>query len=65
VLTKRANERGTMVGMFFGFVTNFCIWQFTKIPFTWYVPLGVAMTFTVGYVASIAFGDTPKELQRG
>ena len=65
VLTKRANERGTMVGMFFGFVTNFCIWQFTKIPFTWYVPLGVAMTFAVGYVASIAFGDTPKELERG
>jgi Na+/proline symporter len=65
VLTKKANERGTMVGLFCGFVTNFCIWQFTKIPFTWYVPLGVAMTFGVGYIASLVFGDVPKELQRG
>lgn len=65
VLTRKANERGTMVGLFCGFVTNLCIWQFTKIPFTWYVPLGVAMTFTVGYIASLAFGDAPKELQHG
>ena len=61
VLTKRANEPGAMVGFFCGFVTNFCIWQFTKIPWTWYVPLGVAMTFSVGYVASIAFGGPRRE----
>jgi SSS family solute:Na+ symporter len=61
VLTKRANERGTMVGMFFGFVTNLCIWQFTAIPWTWYVPLGVAMTFSVGYVASLAYGPPRQE----
>ncbi len=55
VLTRRSNERGAMAGMFCGFVANFLIWRLTKIPFTWYVPLGVAMTFTVGYVASLAF----------
>src|SRR6185312_7908556 len=62
VLTKRANERGTMVGMFCGFVTNLFIWQFvSKVPWTWYVPLGVAMTFSVGYLASLAFGGLRPE----
>ena len=61
VLTKKANENGAMVGFFCGFVTNFCIWQFTKIPWTWYVPLGVAMTFSVGYLASFAFDGPRRE----
>jgi solute:Na+ symporter, SSS family len=53
VLTKRANERGAMVGLFVGFSLNLYIWQFTKIPFTWYVMIGSAVTFTVGLLASL------------
>lgn len=57
VLTRKANEPGTMVGLFVGFATNFYIWRATKIPFTWYVPLGVTVTFTVGYLFSMFLRD--------
>jgi len=76
VLTRRANERGSMIGMAVGFLANVYIWQgsavlqwlqrstglpFTAlalsrpIPFTWYVLLGSAITFAVGYSSSLLF----------
>jgi solute:Na+ symporter, SSS family len=57
VLTKRATERGTMVGMFVGFCLNLYIWQFTKVPFTWYVMIGSIVTFIVGMLASLVLRD--------
>jgi Na+/proline symporter len=59
VLTKRANERGAMAGMFVGFFLNLYIWQFTKIPFTWYVMIGSAVTFSVGWIASVLLERKP------
>ncbi len=53
VLTKRATERGAMVGMLCGFIANVYLWQFTKVPFTWYVALGSILTFVVGYASSL------------
>ena len=53
VLTKRANELGSMVGMLFGFALEFYLWMWTKVPWTWYVPMGTAVTFAVGYAASV------------
>ena len=53
VLTRRASERGAMIGMLCGFLLNLYLWLGTTIPFTWYVVLGSAVTFTVGYAASI------------
>ncbi len=55
VLTAKATENGAMVGMLCGFVTNIYLWQFTKVPFTWYVALGSAVTFAVGYASSRLF----------
>ncbi len=52
VLTRRASESGAMVGMVCGFALNLFLWQFTRVPFTWYVPLGSIFTFVVGYGAS-------------
>jgi Na+/proline symporter len=57
VLTERATETGAMVGFFVGFFLNLYVWQFTKIPFTWYVMIGSAVTFAVGYIFSIIIGD--------
>jgi len=38
------------------------LWQFTKVPFTWYVAIGSIFTFTVGYLASLMFpSDQTKE----
>jgi SSS family transporter len=77
VLTRTATERGTMVGMFCGFVFNLYLWQEQNlwrlispvtgfslalprpVPWTWYVTLGVAMTFSVGYAASKIMSPEP------
>jgi solute:Na+ symporter, SSS family len=54
VLTRRANQRGAMAGMLFGFVTELYLWLFTHVPWTWWVVIGTCVTFAVGYVASFA-----------
>jgi solute:Na+ symporter, SSS family len=51
VLTKRANQRGAMVGMLFGFSTELYLWQ-AHVPWTWWVLIGTAMTFAIGYAVS-------------
>ncbi len=53
VLTRKASERGAMVGMLCGFLLNLYLWQFTKVPFTWYVALGSITTFMIGYGTSL------------
>ena len=53
VLTRKASERGAMVGMLCGFLLNLYLWQFTKVPFTWYVAVGCIVTFAIGYGASL------------
>jgi len=57
VLTRRANERGAMVGMACGFAANLYIWLATTIPWTWYVTIGTLITFGIGYVTSFMFGE--------
>jgi SSS family solute:Na+ symporter len=51
VLTRRANERGAMVGMLFGFGIELYLWG-THVPWTWWVMIGTMVTFAVGYIAS-------------
>ncbi len=72
VLTRRANESGTIVGMIFGFAMNVVLWlqphalrfsftgyafTFPKIAWTWYVIFGAVFTFLVGYLASFFFSS--------
>src|SRR5271170_2833630 len=52
VLTKRANQRGAMLGMFCGFLTELYVWLGTRVPWTWYVLIGTVVTFAVGYFSS-------------
>jgi SSS family transporter len=61
VLAKRATELGSMVGMICGFAFNIYLWQFTKISFTWWVAFGSALTFAVGYIASLALPSQPSQ----
>ena len=53
VLTRRANQRGAMAGMLVGFSVGLYLWQWTHVPWTWWVPLGTAVTFGIGYAASL------------
>jgi Na+/proline symporter len=53
VLTRKANQRGAMLGMLFGFCTELYLWRI-HLPWTWWVILGTAVTFIVGYGLSLA-----------
>jgi SSS family solute:Na+ symporter len=53
VLTGRARQNGAMIGMLCGFVVEVYLWGWTRVPFTWYVAIGTAVTFAVGYAASL------------
>ncbi len=52
VLTRRANQRGAMVGMLFGFGVELYLWQWTHVPWTWWVMIGTVVTFGVGLATS-------------
>jgi SSS family transporter len=52
VLTRRANQRGAMIGMLFGLVAELYLWRGTMVPWTWWVMIGTGVTFAVGYGAS-------------
>ena len=53
LLTKRVGEVAAMVGMSAGLATTLYIKFFTPIAWTWYVLIGTAMTFGVGYTISM------------
>ena len=57
VLSKTASERGAMAGMLTGFALNIYLWQFTRVPFTWYVVFGSITTLLIGFGASLLMPD--------
>jgi len=56
VLTKRANQRGAMIGMLFGFATELYLWRM-QVPWTWWVVIGTMVTFAVGFAASLSMRE--------
>jgi SSS family solute:Na+ symporter len=56
VLTKKANEKGSILGMALGLVSMLAVWYFSTIAFTWYVLIGTVITFCSGFAASLYFG---------
>jgi len=54
VLTRRATQPGAIAGMAAGFATMLYLHLATKTAWTWYVVLVTLVTFTVGYLASLA-----------
>ncbi|HLH03129.1 MAG TPA: sodium:solute symporter [Bryobacteraceae bacterium] len=54
VLTKRANESGAIAGMCAGFAVTLLVR--TEVAYTWYVLIGSAATFLVGYAFSFVAG---------
>src|ERR1700733_15006392 len=60
VLTRRANQFGAMWGMLCGLGLELYLWLWTHVPWTWWIPLGTAVTFAVGWIASVlAVGNNP------
>jgi SSS family solute:Na+ symporter len=59
ILTRKANQRGSMVGMLFGFSTELYLWR-ARVPWTWWVIIGTMVTFAVGYIVSLLIPEQPK-----
>jgi solute:Na+ symporter, SSS family len=53
VLTRRANATGAIAGMAVSAAAMLAIWWTTKLAWTWYVLVGTAICFGVGYVLSV------------
>ncbi len=60
VLTRRANQLGSAIGMLCGFVIEVYLWKFTAVPWTWWVAIGTLTTFSVGYAMSSLLPDKVK-----
>lgn len=52
LLTRKATETGAMWGMSAGLAMTLYVRVFTPIAWTWYILIGTAVTFAVGYVSS-------------
>ena len=60
VLTKRANQRGAVVGMLCGLAMELYLWIGSQVAFTWWVAIGTCVTFAVGYTASVLLSNESK-----
>lgn len=61
VLTKKANQKGSIVGMAVGLVSMLFVWYFNAVAWTWFVLIGTVITFVIGYATSLCFGRLQTE----
>jgi SSS family solute:Na+ symporter len=67
VLTTRATPTGVIAGMTVSTASMIVIWAATKLAWTWYVLVGCAICWTVGYVFSTATAgrrDAARDVRR-
>src|SRR5205814_7855092 len=73
VLTRRANESGTLVGMACGLALNIYLWLGansvarllgTRIAYTWFVPIGTIVTFSIGYAVSLLLAKLARKIEQ-
>jgi solute:Na+ symporter, SSS family len=60
VLTKRANQKGAILGMLCGFAIEVYLWLASTVPWTWWVAIGTLVTFGIGYAASLVWRSESK-----
>jgi SSS family solute:Na+ symporter len=62
ILTKRATDEGTVIGIVIGFLVNLFLWIYVpSVSWLWWNVIGCVVTFGVGYLASLAFEPLPAE----
>ncbi len=61
LLTRRTREPAAMVGMVAGLVVMLYIKFYTPVAWTWYVVIGTAVTFGVGYAGALLTPAKDKE----
>ncbi len=59
LLTKRPGEPAAIIGMVAGFLATFAVRGY--VAYTWFVLVGSAVTFAVGWVAGFFFSETRRD----
>ncbi len=60
VLTRRANQRGAIVGMGAGLAIELYLWLGSSVAWTWWVVIGTSVAFAMGYAASVLWRGEAK-----
>ena len=59
IMTKKANDTGTVLGIIAGFAVNFYMWACVpSINWMWWNLIGCVITFVLGYLFSLFIGKT-------
>ncbi|RMH86224.1 MAG: sodium:proline symporter [Calditrichaeota bacterium] len=62
ILTRRANDWGTVIGIVAGFLVNLYLWLYVPgVSWLWWNVIGCGVTFGVGYAVSLAFAAPSSE----
>ena len=63
ILTKRATDQGTLIGILVGFLINLLLWLYVpQVSWLWWNVIGCIVTFTLGYLVSLGFPALDFEL---
>lgn len=61
-LTRRANDKGVVIGIVAGFAANLLTWRYLPgVSWLWWNVSGCLITFTIGFFASLLFVFNPPE----
>jgi SSS family transporter len=63
-LTRRVRQSGAMAGVITGIAVMVFVWWKLNVSWQWYVLIGSAVTFLVGYAASLAFEREPVAIKQ-
>lgn len=63
-LTRRVGQSGALAGVTAGVVTMVYVWARVPVSWQWYVLIGSAVTFGVGYATSVLFERAPRAAEQ-
>ena len=63
LITRRANQLGTIIGVITGMTVVFLIQKNTAVNFWLFMPIGSTVTFIVGYLVSLAIPAKARNIQ--
>jgi SSS family transporter len=63
-LTRRVRQSGALVGVIAGVATMIYIWARVNVSWQWYVLIGSAVTFAIGYGTSLLFERAPEVIEQ-